>query len=126
VEDDKTVREGLAELLSDWGCLLEAAVARDDALSLAAQLERRPDLIITDLRLPGMSSGIELGVELRQAFGAEIPVLVVTGDTTQSADLRPLGSATTLITKPVNPDYLLSVIEGLVARSRRPLSEEAA
>ena len=117
VEDDRTVREGLIELLGGWGAILDAAVGEDDARAAVRRNERRPDLIVTDLRLPGGTSGIELAGELRCELQHQVPVLVVTGDNAQSAELHSLGGLATLVTKPVNPDYLLSVIETLIARS---------
>ncbi len=114
VEDDKAVREGLVELLQSFGCQLDAAVSAQHALEVVAKSERRPDLVITDQRLPDGRTGIGLAAEIRGLLEREVPVLLVTGDSAQPSDLEPLGPRALLLTKPVNPDRLLEAMASLV------------
>src|SRR5262249_61482823 len=76
IEDLREVREGLAALINGtagYKCvaaysMMETALARID--------KDRPDLILTDLGLPGMS-GIE-GIERLRALLPETPILALT------------------------------------------------
>lgn len=76
VEDEQTVREHVALALAD-----EFAVetAGDGEVALRAVLKRRPDLIVTDLVMPGLS-GVELVRTLRSTPSTStIPILMISG-----------------------------------------------
>lgn len=67
-EDGALLREGLAGLLARFGFEVAAAVGDAEAL-LAAVAEHRPDLVVTDIRMPpGFSDeGLRAAVALRRA-----------------------------------------------------------
>jgi two-component system cell cycle sensor histidine kinase/response regulator CckA len=77
VEDDPAVRMIAAELLSRAGYDVVAAGGGEQALARAQ--ERPPDLLLTDVVMPGMS-GSELGVALREGHPG-LPVLFMSGYT---------------------------------------------
>ncbi len=81
VDDDADHRRRLAELVSDVaGHVVEAS---DGPAALAAVAAHRPDLILLDLRMPGMD-GHEVLAELRRVPATTlVPVVIVT-----SADVR--------------------------------------
>jgi DNA-binding NarL/FixJ family response regulator len=74
-EDGLIVREGIAGMLRHFGHEVVAAVADADAL-LAAVDEHRPDVVVTDVRMPpGFSDeGLQAAIKLR---AADLPVLVL-------------------------------------------------
>jgi len=75
-EDGVLLREGLAGLLTRFGFEVVAAVG--DARSLlAAAAQHRPDLVVTDIRMPpgDADDGLRAAVELRSAAGG--PAVVV-------------------------------------------------
>jgi CheY-like chemotaxis protein len=77
VDDESDVREFLADVLTDAGMNVTTAESGDEALRRLR--ENPPDLISTDLVMPG-KSGIRLIHELRKnAQWSRIPVLIVTG-----------------------------------------------
>jgi DNA-binding NarL/FixJ family response regulator len=76
-EDGVIVREGIAGMLRHFGHEVVAAVADAPAL-LAAVAEHRPDVVVTDVRMPpGFSDeGLQAAIALRAA-DPDLPVLVL-------------------------------------------------
>jgi len=76
-EDGLIVREGIAGMLRHFGHEVVAAVADAPAL-LAAVAEHRPDVVVTDVRMPpGFSDeGLQAAIALRAA-DPDLPVLVL-------------------------------------------------
>ncbi|MEU9108771.1 response regulator transcription factor [Streptomyces xanthophaeus] len=76
-EDAVLLREGLVGLLQRVGHEVVAAVGNADALVAAVHAER-PDLIVTDVRMPPTLSddGLKAAVQLREEFPG-LPVLVL-------------------------------------------------
>ena len=77
VDDHAATREPLAKLLRFQG--YETAVAADGAEALEAVRERRPDLVLLDLLMPGMDGVTFLNEAARELGGADLPVIVMTG-----------------------------------------------
>jgi signal transduction histidine kinase len=75
VEDDDFVRAGMADALVTLGC--DVAQANGGAAGLDALARGRPDLLVTDYLMPGMT-GSELAREARERF-AGLPIVVATG-----------------------------------------------
>ncbi|MFD2334238.1 response regulator [Cohnella sp. GCM10020058] len=106
VDDEPSIREGLAELL-DWESLgyriAGSAASGKEALSLNARI--RPDLMIVDIRMPGMD-GIALVSELKKER-ADVHVLVLSGyaDFNYARQAIALGVDNYLL-KPVDEDEL--------------------
>ena len=114
VEDHAESAEGLAELLGLWG--YETQVAEDGEGALEAVAQSLPEVVITDIGLPGMD-GHELARRLRRMpGGGDVTIIALTGfgaeilaDTTESGfDHR--------LVKPVDLDAL----ERLLERRRTP------
>jgi len=116
VEDEAGMRAGLAEVLGRGGFSVESAATGDEGL---ARLQRGGiDLLITDLRLPGMS-GLELLREARAA-GAEAPAIVITAHGTVEDAVAALKlGALDFLQKPFSPADLLHL-------ATRVLGERAA
>src|SRR5689334_7312191 len=83
VEDDDAARFGLASALRARGFDVEEAASCDEALRLFTS---RPDIVITDLRLPD-GDAISLLPRLR-ALDPTIPVYVMTGFATIDVAVR--------------------------------------
>lgn len=76
IEDEVNIAEAIRFLLTRDGC--EVEVLADGRAALAAVAQMRPDLVILDLMLPGMS-GLEILSALRaDAATAALPVLMLT------------------------------------------------
>ncbi|TXN06588.1 response regulator, partial [Methylobacterium sp. WL103] len=75
VDDDAEVRHVTASFLNGFG--YDEIEAADGAAALALMEQRRFDLVVADLAMPGMT-GVELAAEVRSRW-SEVPVLIVTG-----------------------------------------------
>ncbi|MCZ8377049.1 MAG: ATP-binding protein [Beijerinckiaceae bacterium] len=79
VEDHDPVREILREMLAGWGYTVETAADARAALALV-DAGATPDILVSDLRLPGAMDGLMLIREVRARTGQAIPALLVTAD----------------------------------------------
>ena len=87
--------------------------AADGAEALALAREDRPDLVVLDVMLPGLS-GIEVLEELRTDSGlSSIPVVVITAWSHAELDAQVAG-ADRFVSKPFDPDELSSAVEELL------------
>ena len=114
VEDNANLAYGLATSLELEGH--EVVLAEDGAAGLRAARERRPDLVILDLMLPGMD-GYRVLQSLR-AQGGTTPVLILTARG-EEAD-KVLGfrlGADDYVTKPFGLLELLARVQALLRRS---------
>ncbi|HET9949466.1 MAG TPA: response regulator [Longimicrobiales bacterium] len=107
VEDDPASRGVLALLFEAAGWKVAEAADGRGGLTLARRLA--PDVVVTDLRMPGMS-GIELAVELQGCLGS-LPVVAITSDraSLREAALRS-GLFAEVLVKPLAPGPLLEAV----------------
>ena len=115
VDDDDDHREGLCDLIAAAGhrpIPLSGGLAARDAL--AGPL---PDLILSDLRMPGLDG---IGVlEAVRSVAADLPLILLTGhgDVTQAVRAMQRG-AQDFLEKPYDADHLLTVVERSLAAGR--------
>ena len=119
VDDDPATAEVLATAINDErGYRAVRASSADDALDALGRVE--PDLLVLDIRLPGMS-GLELydRIKADPRFGS-VPVVFETGGGREYADaLRDRGIAT-YVRKPFDIGDVVRFVKRLIpARSRR-------
>ena len=81
VEDNVQVRSFAEDLLKDLGCEVVSAESADRALAILADAE--PDIVLTDIVMPGMS-GIELAGEIAR-LRPDLPLVLATGYSEQAA-----------------------------------------
>jgi two-component system, chemotaxis family, CheB/CheR fusion protein len=115
VEDDPEVRELLELLLSGEGHQATTVPGGVAALELIAQGTVRPDLILTDYRLPNGLNGLQLTSRLREKLHREIPTIILTGDISTDT-LRDIARQNCVqLNKPVKSKELAHVIQRLLA-----------
>jgi CheY-like chemotaxis protein len=111
VDDSVDMRDLLKEVLEVAG--YEVTACASGAAALRAMGTRRPDLVITDLLMPGMSGFSLRAAMLRRPDLATIPVAILSaywqrpGETLDAAEALP---------KPVSIDRLLTTVARLTAR----------
>ena len=113
VEDDRSIREELAELLRNSG--YEAEYLTDFADSKAKILSAKPDLILMDINIPDLN-GEQLLKEIRKE--TDTPVIMVTSRTSETDEVLSMSyGADDYITKPYNPTILLLRISAVLKRA---------
>jgi CheY-like chemotaxis protein len=119
VDDEKRIADTLALILESKGYVSEAAY--DGATALEICRARTPNLMISDVVMPGMS-GIELSIAIRRDFPS-CQVLLFSG---QAATAEMLEDASThghhfeLLAKPVHPVDLLERVKQLLGAAEEP------
>lgn len=117
VEDDVHTRRINALALGSRGIEIGEALNGLDALRLAPTL--RPDLIVMDISLPGMS-GIETMERLRRELPPPAPLMVVLTARAMRDDMEAARAAgcDAYLTKPIDPADLVDEIERLLSTRR--------
>lgn len=121
VDDDAAFRALVAEILGRAGYHTMEAASGEEALDVAQH--ERPDVVLLDVRLPGLS-GHEVCRKLRDEVEKALPVLFVSGERVESFD-RVAGflvGGDDYLVKPFAPDELLERVRALVRRARAPSS----
>ncbi|MBL0059093.1 MAG: response regulator [Elusimicrobia bacterium] len=121
VEDDPATAELLSSILGEEVYRISLATNGPSALQRAR--EERPDLILLDVLMPGMS-GFEVCQRLRQdPATCLLPIVILTalGETKDQVTGFKLG-ADEYISKPFNPAELLARVERTLRRSREGLA----
>jgi DNA-binding response OmpR family regulator len=121
VDDESSIADTLAEILSRSGYATVTAYDGDSALESALLMP--PEMLITDVVLPGMS-GIDLAITVKRIF-PDCKIILFSGQAS-TADLLAAanrdGHQFVLLSKPVHPGDLLARI----ANSLKPRKQQAA
>jgi len=110
LDDDEAVREVLAEIGREHGFTVAQAATMKDAV---IQLQRQsPDLVLTDVRLPG-ASGMEI---FSRMPGSDAEIVVITGHGSMDNAVEALRlGATDYLVKPVCMDRLSEIMTRVAA-----------
>ena len=112
VDDDANARDIFEQKLEHSGHDVETAESAEDALGKVKKVN--PDIIITDLRMPGMN-GLQLLEKVKSAM-PQVDVIVVTGHEDMNSAVTAMKSgAFDYVVKPVN----LKEVDALVERCLR-------
>jgi len=115
VDDEESVLAAMQELFNTWNLDLIAARSAFDAISQLQRVERTPDFLITDYRLPGNTDGIEVAKQFRKQFGDALPALILTGDTAPETLQRITKAGFLILHKPVRPARLRAMLTHMLA-----------
>jgi len=112
VDDDALARDGLEMTLTDFGCNVISAASGQAALEKLRQAEAPPQMIVSDYRLAGGENGVTVIASIRRLCDAifctqaELPAIVISGDTSPSEMGHVLGAELEMIHKPVSTERL--------------------
>jgi DNA-binding response OmpR family regulator len=119
-DDDEDILELVSYRLERAG--YEVVTARDGAAALATAQERRPDLAVLDVMMPGLN-GYEVTQRLRADDATrDIPVILLTARV-QEADVNRGfdAGADDYLRKPFSPQELRARVQAIMARRSRAL-----
>lgn len=111
VDDEPVIAQTLAMILNRSGFNATAFERSDTAI--AAAMNGSPDLLITDVVMPGMN-GIDLAIHFRSAH-PECRILLFSGQAVTAnllEEARARGYDFDLLSKPVHPADLLARLRG--------------
>ena len=112
VDDQRVIADTLVAILNASACSAQAAYSGEDALEVIAV--NVPDLLITDVCMPGMN-GVELAVKVRQSY-PQCRVLLFSGHSSAAhiiEEAHEKGYDFTLLHKPIHPRDLLECLKTL-------------
>src|ERR1700693_2155114 len=114
IDDDAALRDTIGLMLETEG--FRPALAEDGKTGIKQAMALRPDLVLVDLRMPGLS-GIEVCKQMRAA-GMKTPLIVLSaiGDEMDKVLLLEIG-ADDYVVKPFGTRELLARIRALLRRS---------
>ncbi len=124
-EDEAIIRLDLKEILQSAGYAVVGETGRgDEAVSLVD--EHRPDLVILDVKMPGMD-GVRAAREIASRHRAAVVVLTAFSQRDLIEEARDAGVAAYLV-KPFRREELLPAVADVLARCRQDwaIDEEVA
>jgi two-component system, sensor histidine kinase len=109
IEDNANAREAVKELLQSWGCRVQVAANREQALQQLAQAGV-PDVIVSDYHLGASETGIACIAALRAQAGSDIAACLMSGETHEDFLQEVKQAGLPLLHKPVRPAKLRSLL----------------
>lgn len=113
VDDDPAIVDAMMELMSAFDVNVVTAESGPEALA-KIQDGVKPDFVISDYRMPEMN-GVELVTKIRQSIREDLPVVIMTGDTSASKIKDAKLPNCQVLHKPININQILSLIESIKA-----------
>ena len=119
VDDDGPSREAVSELLTSMGYDVQQAGTADEAMQLL--MAGKPDVLLTDIVLPGQS-GIELA---KAAFERHPGILIVFASGGESPPPEALGFDFAFLRKPFTAEQLQSLIAAMHGQVKQKRDDQA-
>jgi two-component system phosphate regulon response regulator PhoB len=124
VDDEEDLSTYLSTILEENG--FEVRTANEAVSGEALVRERRPDIVLLDLMMPGRS-GVQLFAKLRRDEATRtIPVVMVTGireqmgvDWAEVVDNLKIRKPDGFVEKPIDPDKLMTVVNNVLSGKAR-------
>lgn len=114
IDDDREMRQSLEHLLTKAGLEIEAL---SDALGVLRKLETmRPDVILSDVRMPGRS-GLELLSDITAVDGPPVVLISAHADIPMAVEAIQQG-AYSFLEKPFDPHRLLTILDHAAEKKR--------
>jgi len=121
VDDEPQIVEVLERYLTDEGFVVHKAY--DGAGAVRAASAEKPDLVVLDLKLPGMT-GFEVFREIRTT--SQVPVIMLTSRIEEVDRIVGLElGADDYITKPFSPREVVARIKAVLRRAQAPAVDQA-
>jgi CheY-like chemotaxis protein len=118
VEDDTLVRNSTISLFEGCGILYEAVASLSEAEDRLQTMDRIPNVIVTDYRLPHGHTAQHVLATIWREYGLRIPTVVLTGEVSSFENREWLGFTVRIHRKPIAPEVLLREISILLHNHR--------
>jgi len=116
VDDEEPIRDIMRRALRREGYRVTCAASGGDALECMQR--ETPDVVLLDLKLPGMS-GPDVLKQIRMSYG-DLPVIIVTGHPDGELMVQAMvHSPLLLLHKPVSPTRVLQSVRMVLSGSRK-------
>jgi CheY-like chemotaxis protein len=119
IEDDRDIRESIAEVLQEEGYRVSLARTGVDALEQLGKSQRLPAAIVLDLMMPVMDGWEFWSLQQSHQDWASIPVVVISADTNakdKASSLHPIAC----LRKPLDIEELLAILARLSGPDGQP------
>ncbi len=119
IDDEVSIQQAMTSLLMSWGYYVVAAGSLAEMRARLAGIYERPKLLICDRRLRDGIDGVDVIATVRKEFGADLPALLITGDTAPDrlSDAQSVGFV--LLHKPVQSGRLRAAIANLTRHAEQ-------
>ncbi len=120
IDNEQDILDAMRGLLAKWGANPLTASNQDEAIAELIRLQdvegQRPSVLLVDYHLDAGLTGLDVVRALHEETGADIPVVVLTADhsDTVTSEVREAGHP--LLHKPVKPAALRALLNRLLAR----------
>ena len=118
IDDDAIVLLGLQAMLSEWGYEVLGAMSGQQAVEKLRATNQQPDIILADYRLRDGKVGTDAILAVRNLAGADIPAIVITGETGAECQHDVAQHGFGLMHKPVTPRQLSGAIERFLSAAQ--------
>lgn len=123
VDDEEALRASVGQYLFDSGYQVTACADADALFQVVSEPPKPgslPDAIVSDVRMPG-TNGIQLVARLREDERLKrVPIVLLTAKTLTPDRIEGYrAGADVYLTKPFNPDELLSILDNLIQRRQQ-------
>ncbi len=123
-DDHKIVREGLRRIIEESGEMEVVAEASNGSEAIALALDRKPDVAVVDISMPGID-GLEVVVRIKE-LAPTVPVLILTMHDEEEYVVRAIETgAMGYVTKQAASEQLVEAVQKLHAGGRY-LAEKAS
>jgi CheY-like chemotaxis protein len=113
-EDEEVILKLIASILAMGNYQIATASSSEEALHQTQTQEQRPDLLIADIQMPGMS-GVELAKKIKTLY-PKIKLLFMSGQSSHVISDHTLSAADVyFIQKPFRPMELLTLVKEILA-----------
>ncbi|ADE15004.1 PAS sensor protein [Nitrosococcus halophilus Nc 4] len=118
IEDDPAISDALRLYLEMSGFQLTTATHGNEALAQLEKGDIHPAVIISDYRLPGDKTGVQVIQHLRHLLGHRIPAIILTGDTSPDWLQEAKEFDCQVHHKPIGGSQLVTIIQQLIRDAR--------
>ena len=113
IDDEDSNLRAMEELFDSWKIDLVASRTAAEAMKVLDETGLKPDVLISDYRLPGETNGVKVVEAFRSRYGADLPVVILTGDTAPESIQTLNQAGLVVLHKPLRPARLRSLLTHL-------------